>query len=421
VLQINIVDIDTFDPDDHVDTININIPIPPNVNIGSSFSPRQSYIGTCGRATIQLSYRVSCSRSNFAFPDCTECLPNYYGVNCDIFCSPRNDASGHYICNADGSRTCIPHYTRLPNCLMCEPNYFGNDCSVFCIPPTPSLICNSSGQLECMQSPGFAPPNCTECLPDYYGVNCETFCTPRNNTSGHYSCNPDDGSRICLPRYAGLPDCLSCETNYFGDSCSVLCIPPTTRHNCTASGELVCVRGFAPPNCTECLPDYYGINCDTFCIPHNNASGHYTCNQTDGSRICLPRYAGLPNCLSCETNYFGDSCSVLCIPPTTRHICDNSGQIVCRMSRFALPDCTSCLQNFQGPNCNDCSPNYFPPGVCNVHCIPQNNTSGHFICDPQTGAILCLSGFTGPETNCTTEGDLELLQLWIKFNISVVL
>jgi len=332
VLQINIVDIDNFDPDDHVDTININIPIPTNVNIGSSFSSRQSYIGTCGRATIQLSYRVSCSRSNFAFPDCTECLPNYYGINCDIFCRPRNDSSGHYTCNADGSRTCIPHYTGLPNCLMCKPNYFGNDCSVFCIPPTPSLICNSSGQLECMQSPGFAPPNCAECLPDYYGINCETFCTPRNDTSGHYSCNPNDGSRICLPRYAGLP-----------------------------------------------------------------------------------------NCLSCETNYFGDSCSVLCIPHTTRHICDNSGRIVCRMSRFALPDCTLCLQNFQGPNCNDCSPHYFPPGVCDVHCIPQNNTSGHFICDPQTGAILCLSGFTDPQTNFTTEGKLELLQLWIKINISVVL
>ena len=99
---------------------------------------------------------------------------------------------------------------------------------------------------------------------------------------------------------------------------------------------------------------------------------------------------------------------MLCIPPTTRHTCDNSGQIVCRMSRFGLPNCTSCLQNFQGPNCNDCSPNYFPPGVCNVHCIPQNNTSGHFTCDPQTGAILCLSGFTDPQTNCTTEGKFTM-------------
>ena len=387
MLQINIFDADNFDSDDHVDTINVLIPR--TVNLSSVFSPRQSYSGTCGRATIELSYRLT-----------SNCPANRYGPSCTRLCIPQ---SGQYYCNYIGNRVCLGTFTGQ-TCTQCIQNYYGSDCNIFCSTSNNTLMCDGNGMLRCRGN--FVFPDCTECLPDYYGINCDTFCVPHNNASGHYNCS-NNGDRICIERYDILPDCLSCELNYFGDSCSVLCIPPTARHICVDPGVPVCMRGFAPPNCTECLPDYYGINCDTFCVPHNNASGHYNCSD-NGDRICIEHYDELPNCLSCEPNYFGDSCSVLCTP-TTVHICSDTGVRTCRLNNFALPDCTSCLPNFQGTNCNDCTPNYFPPGDCNVHCIPQDSTSGHFTCDPRTGAIRCLSGFTDTQTNCTTEGKLQIV------------
>ena len=45
----------------------------------------------------------------------------------------------------------------------------------------------------------------------------------------------------------------------------------------------------------DCEDDYYGRDCSTFCVARDNANGHYTCDEDDGSQICLPNYYG-PEC-----------------------------------------------------------------------------------------------------------------------------
>jgi hypothetical protein len=41
------------------------------------------------------------------------------------------------------------------------------------------------------------------------------------------------------------------------------------------------------------------------------------------------------------------------------------------------------------------------PASCPRPCEPTDDSSGHFTCDPATGAMLCLEGYRGPESRCT--------------------
>lgn len=47
---------------------------------------------------LRYSYRVVCSE-------------NYYGESCSRLCKRRDDRFGHYVCEADGSLTCLPGWT----------------------------------------------------------------------------------------------------------------------------------------------------------------------------------------------------------------------------------------------------------------------------------------------------------------------
>ena len=53
-----------------------------------------------------------------------------------------------------------------------------------------------------------------------------------------------------------------------------------------------------------------------------------------------------------------------------------------------------------------CAPNYYGKD-CNTLCIEQdNNEKGHFKCDPETGAKVCLPGWNGHK--CLSTGELSL-------------
>ena len=45
-----------------------------------------------------------------------------------------------------------------------------------------------------------------------------------------------------------------------------------------------------------CDANYYGVSCFTYCVPANNdADGHFTCDASDGSKLCLPGYSNPDN------------------------------------------------------------------------------------------------------------------------------
>ena len=51
-----------------------------------------------------------------------------------------------------------------------------------------------------------------------------------------------------------------------------------------------------------CQANYYNVNCSTFCLAaDDNTGGHYTCNERDGSKLCLQGYEGV-DCLESKSS-----------------------------------------------------------------------------------------------------------------------
>ena len=44
-----------------------------------------------------------------------------------------------------------------------------------------------------------------------------------------------------------------------------------------------------------CTQNYYGSDCSTYCVPSDNSDGHYNCNPSNGTKICLPGYQNPEN------------------------------------------------------------------------------------------------------------------------------
>ena len=411
-----VTDKDPIGRNDHVDTITISLG--EELRADSQFGPSTTHSGSCGRASITVSVNITslcppnmygpqCDQEcveraeqntcnylgqqqclgNYVLPNCDECTvgfqapgcitcaPDYYPAGiCTTFCRPRNDSLGHFTCNSLGERVCLSGYIDLStNCVTCAGNFREPDCTT----------CEDN----------FQGPSCDTCVPDYYppGI-CTTFCQSRNDSLGHFTCN-SLGERVCLARYIDLSsNCVTCAGNFREPDCTT------------------CDDNFQGPNCDTCAPDYYpaGI-CNTFCQPRNDSLGHYTCDSF-GRRVCLPGYTDSdtncvtctgnfrePDCVECDQNFQGPTCEI-CIPMYTD---PSTG---CRMcaENFREPDCTTCEDNFQGPNCDRCELNYYPQGICNVFCLPLDDSTGHFTCDDVTGEMLCLPGFQDPSTNCVT-------------------
>ncbi len=46
----------------------------------------------------------------------------------------------------------------------------------------------------------------------FYRADCSQYCLARNDNSGHYTCNPADGSKICNSGYEHPEtNCVDCE------------------------------------------------------------------------------------------------------------------------------------------------------------------------------------------------------------------
>ena len=44
-----------------------------------------------------------------------------------------------------------------------------------------------------------------------------------------------------------------------------------------------------------CTQNYYGSNCSTYCVPSDNSMGHYTCDPSNGNKLCFPEYQNPEN------------------------------------------------------------------------------------------------------------------------------
>ncbi|KAJ7337254.1 hypothetical protein OS493_010111 [Desmophyllum pertusum] len=185
-----------------------------------------------------------------------ECLRGWFGVYCDVFCSPRNDSAGHYICHSGtGAKECLP-------------NWFGENCTVYC-----KFRNGSLGQHECTVN------GSRLCARNWYGPNCTVYCASRNDNAGHYTCHPQTGQMIC-------------NQDWYGGNCTTYCVPQDSdwfgHYNCNKMD-----------GSKQCHMNWYGTQCSLFCAPHDDSNGHYTCDRTNGSRVCLD-------------DWFGSECKTYC-------------------------------------------------------------------------------------------------------------
>ena len=85
--------------------------------VTGTMTTSQEYSGDNDVATINLSYKLVCANTN------------YYGVDCSVFCEPRDNDTGHYTCNpVTGAKECLSGFinpntncvctTNNPNCLL---------------------------------------------------------------------------------------------------------------------------------------------------------------------------------------------------------------------------------------------------------------------------------------------------------------
>lgn len=131
------------------------------------------------------------------------------------------------------------------------------------------------------------------CDSDFYGESCATFCRPRDDSFGHYSCDPKTGSKICLHGWQGT----LCHVKI--DHCqSSPCLNGATCLN--SNGGFVCV----------CQDGYNG----TLCEFKNNCFN----NPCENGGRCIVKEADESQC-DCIDEWTGPTCSLL-IPPGCRAI-----------------------------------------------------------------------------------------------------
>jgi len=102
-----------------IDRFLINV----ELELSSTFTERRTYVGELGIAQFDLSFRVAC-------------LENYYGPQCNVFCS---GVAGQSTCDSEGNLVCVDSsLTPESSCTECRVE--GGDPDNNCIRPTGTFI-----------------------------------------------------------------------------------------------------------------------------------------------------------------------------------------------------------------------------------------------------------------------------------------
>ncbi|XP_033624614.1 fibropellin-1-like [Asterias rubens] len=329
------------------------------------------------------------THTQFTFQVKVNCVRNYYNSDCSVYCSPRDDAYGHYTCD------------QTTGAKLCKPGWQGEQCDLvlhYCeVNP-----CLNNG--TCNDFIVFF--NCT-CNPDYIYV--DGLCDEKDDCAHHpclngSTCNDLIGNFSC-----------TCAPGFEGDLCNVdedECASGPCRNggNCT-EGQLgmfncTCPAGFDGVLCEtdtdECLSDPCGINstCDDVvngfvCHCSLGFAGRLCRDEVDEcasgpcqhNATCLD-HVGYFEC-NCSDGYFGELCEVdidFCANLT----CANNGTCLDQIDGFHC----LCQRGFEGVMCD------VETDECMSRPCLHNSTCHDLLANYR---CICQDGYEG--TNCEADTD----------------
>ena len=123
------------------------------LSIASDFTERKTYYGLQNLTQFDMSFKIA-----------GQCSDNYYGPQCDVFCS---EVEGQFTCDSEGNTVCVnSNLNPDTNCTECLPGRDPSTNCTECVPGRdPSTNCT-----ECV--PGRDPSTgCVSCLPGMYQIS----------------------------------------------------------------------------------------------------------------------------------------------------------------------------------------------------------------------------------------------------------
>ncbi|XP_052765780.1 uncharacterized protein LOC128207025 isoform X2 [Mya arenaria] len=385
----------------------------------------------------------------FSGSTCENCIPGYYGDNCD---TPCTNGCSNGTCNRDGTCDCLPNFTGTM-CETCVAGNHGNSCDKPCGQGCTGNVCNK-GDGTCNCTNNFKGAICEICNDGYYGNHCHLSCPDRC-----YSCSSIEDCLTCEEGFYGLDCSNNCSVNCLisrcekGDGfCTDGCVDGSTGETCNDRCESICKTcsqtnssnckscfgGFSGPGCkcfpncqcelnsevcNECINGFALQSKDCKCnIKYCIDSSYCTSCQNDTfytydgtccecSSHCKNRECSSENqCLrGCDDGYTGDDCETSCTSFDSEcESCNQTGMFCLHCKEEFYPNsgkCMPCKANCKGcaqdtGRCNECTINTVYGPFCNMTC--NSNCEGSQ-CDRTSGDCTgCVTNMYGTkcDKNC---------------------
>ncbi|XP_077993229.1 protein jagged-1-like [Glandiceps talaboti] len=333
------------------------------------------------------------------------CDAYYFDITCLKYCKPRNDIFGHYDCDSNGDKSCLPGWTgsrcdtaicrqgchsvhgtcTVPNDCICHYGWKGelcDRCKTYpgcnhgtCVTPWECTCDLNWGGLMCDQDlnkcgtlkPCLNGGTCVNREPDTYRCDCREGFSGNNCEIAEHACasNPCHNGATCLESN-GEFTCF-CAQGWEGVNCldnvdeclSNPCLKGGTCQDLVNGYECLCVFGWTGANCAYDENECHGAPC----------VHAFSCRNLQGDYIC-----------DCQHGWTGKNCDLNA--DDCRGQCQNGASCLDLVNQY---QCV-CLPGFTGTNCeiniNDCAS--FPcrnGGQC------EDRINGY--------NCRCTSGYTG--------------------------
>ncbi|XP_021356594.1 delta-like protein 1 isoform X1 [Mizuhopecten yessoensis] len=259
------------------------------------------------------------------------CDENYYGPECNVICRPRNDNLGHYLCDENGTKICLPGWE-------------GEHCQrALCLDTCNKTngICEEPFTCRCIM--GWTGESCDQCLTHSKCMNgyClqPSQCICLGGWRGEY-CNID--TNYCMK----TQPCLNGGTCIFDLKLNYTCVCPLnfTGVHCDAH---LCHNEFCE-NGGHCQDEDHGPTCTCSAGYHGSRCEHPvpTCDEIEckNNGTCMMNEFGAT--CDCEASFEGKRCEMF-INPCDSLPCKN-GKCLNKGSTYTC----SCEEGYKGDNCD---------------------------------------------------------------------